>query len=205
MDESSGDRPTGPRTLEGRQTVVTGAASPAGRAIVAALAREGAMVIATDVTDGRVEQAMAAIGLAEADEVITRRLEETRLGSWWDLANLVDAYYHALDLLVHVPAGDVSASLPHAVARLEHALANAEVEGRGRASVLVVSDAAGAGTAEAARALAAPGHGVALRVLPADPIAASVAAALEGARAHADSSSPSHSLPTRTREEVRHA
>lgn len=127
------------REIEDRRTLVTGAATPVGRAIVAKLVDAGARVIAVDATDEAVEQAIDELGLAEADEVITRGLDDSDLGSWWDLSNLIAAFYHELDAFVHLPKGPTSASLPKAVDRLKQALKNADLAAPGGVSIVVVS------------------------------------------------------------------
>jgi len=88
--------------LDGMRALVSGGASEIGSQIVRGLLEHGASLVAVDSTDQRIEEAIAALGLDDPDEVVTRGLDATDLGSWWDLANLIDAYFHALDLFVHV-------------------------------------------------------------------------------------------------------
>ena len=156
--------------IEGKQTLVTGAASEVGRAIVQALVAEGARVIAVDTTDEAAEQATLELGLADADEVITRGLDDSDLGGWWDLSNLIAAFYHELDAFVHLPQGRASESLPLAVDRLKAAFANAAEAEPGRVSIVVVARDADEAASSAASKLRNEGLEVRLHALePGDP------------------------------------
>lgn len=130
----------GMQGLNGRQTLVTGAASPIGRAIVREFVEKGAMVVAVDATDDEVEKAIDDLGLSDADEVITRGLDDSDLGSWWDLANLIGAFYHELHVFVHIPQKQASESLPIAIDRLKESLKNADTASPGGVSIVVVSE-----------------------------------------------------------------
>jgi len=158
--------------IEGRQTLVTGAATPVGRAVVEDLVAAGARVIAVDATDETVEQAIEELGLADADEVITRGLDEGELGSWWDLSNLIAAFYHELDAFVHIPKGPTRESLPKAVDRLKLALQNAELSEPGRVSIVVVSSDAEETLRSVANQLTEEGSGIRVSALePGEPSA----------------------------------
>jgi NAD(P)-dependent dehydrogenase (short-subunit alcohol dehydrogenase family) len=88
--------------LEGKRALVTGGASEVGAAVVRALVEQGAMVVAVDTTDERIEQAVESLGIEDSEAVVTRGLDATDLVSWWDLANFVIAYYQELDVFVHI-------------------------------------------------------------------------------------------------------
>ena len=88
--------------LEGKRALVTGGASAVGSAVVRALVDQGAMVVAVDTTDERIEQAVESLGLEDSDAVVTRGLDAPDFLSWWDLANFVISYYQELDVFVHI-------------------------------------------------------------------------------------------------------
>ncbi|MCX5243440.1 SDR family oxidoreductase [Streptomyces prunicolor] len=71
--------------LAGRTVVVTGAAQGQGAAEVAAAAREGATVIATDVLDEAGEKLAVSLG-GEGLDVQYRHLDVSSEGDWADLA-----------------------------------------------------------------------------------------------------------------------
>ena len=125
--------------LQGKRTLVTGAASELGSEIVRSFVESGAMVVATDATDEQIETAIEALGLADSDDVITRALDESSLGSWWDLANLIAAFYDELDVFVHIPEVESTDSLSMGIDRLKQYLKNADVSNPGEISVVVVS------------------------------------------------------------------
>ncbi|MGI5289022.1 SDR family NAD(P)-dependent oxidoreductase [Nonomuraea polychroma] len=75
--------------VHGKVVVVTGAARGQGAAEAAALAREGAHVIATDVTE------------PEQDGVICRRLDVTDASSWAGLATWIRETHGHVDGLVN--------------------------------------------------------------------------------------------------------
>jgi hypothetical protein len=127
------------RSLEGKRTLVTGAASELGSAVVRTFVENGAMVVATDTTDEQTETAIEALGLADSDDVITRALDEADLGSWWDLANLIAAFYDELDVFVHIGAVPPEDSLSMGIDRLKQYLKNADVSNPGEVSVVIVS------------------------------------------------------------------
>lgn len=91
------------KRMDGKRTLVTGAAGPMGRGLVQSFLENGATVMAVDETDEEIEASIEALGLAESDDVMTRGLDEAELGSWWDLANLIAAFYDELDVFVHIP------------------------------------------------------------------------------------------------------
>jgi hypothetical protein len=153
--------------MANRRTLITGAASPLGAALVRAFVDEGARVLATDASDERVEQAMAALGLDDCDEVITRGHDESSLGAWWDLSNLIAAFYDQLDVFVHVPQLQPGASLPLAIGRLEQALWNAEEAAPGGTCVVVVAPGSASAAKQAEAALAR--DGAAIRVHAIEP------------------------------------
>jgi NAD(P)-dependent dehydrogenase (short-subunit alcohol dehydrogenase family) len=141
------------KRMEGRRTLVTGAASPPGKEIVRAFVEHGAMVLAVDATDEKVEAAIDTLGLADSDDIITRGLDEQQLGSWWDLANLIAAFYHELDVFVHIPQIESTDSLPIAIDRLKQSLWNADDANPGGVSVVVISPSAEGSAKSAARDL----------------------------------------------------
>lgn len=143
--------------MAGKRTLVTGVASPIGSAVVRALVEAGARVLATDATDESVEAAIAALDLDENDDVITRGLDESALGSWWDLANLIAAFYDELDVFVHIPQHDAGTSLPLAVDRLKQALWNAEDANPGGPCLVLVAPSGEGPAAAAEQALARDG------------------------------------------------
>jgi hypothetical protein len=157
------------KRMEGKRTLVTGAASAHGKAVVQVFVENGAMVIAVDDSDEKVEKAVDALGLADSDEVITRELDEGALGAWWDLANLIAAFYHELDVFVHIPQNESVDSFPMAIDRLKESLhnvhdanyahdaLNADPDG---ARVVVVSADAEASAMNAARDLAREGSNI---------------------------------------------
>jgi NAD(P)-dependent dehydrogenase (short-subunit alcohol dehydrogenase family) len=155
--------------IKGMQTLVTGAATEVGRAVVRAFVESGARVIAVDTTDEEVERAIDELGLADADEVITRGLDDRDLGSWWDLSNLIAAFYHELDALVHIPQGTAGESLPFAVDRLKESLAYADLASPGAASIVLLASAADetakATLEDVASRLAEEGSGVCVSAL----------------------------------------
>lgn len=154
------------KRMEGKRTLVTGAASAHGKAVVQVFVENGAMVIAVDDSDETVEKAVDALGLADSDEVITRGLDEGALGAWWDLANLIAAFYHELDVFVHIPQSESVDSFPMAIDRLKESLhnahdahdaLNADPDG---ARVVVISADAEASAMNAARDLAREGSNI---------------------------------------------
>lgn len=156
------------KRMEGKRTLVTGAASALGKAVVQVFVENGAMVIAADDTDEKVEKAIDALGLADSDEVITRGLDERALGSWWDLANLIAAFYHELDVFVHVPQIESVDSLAMATDRLKESLHNAvdAVDANpGGVRVVVISSNAEESAMNAARNLARKGSNIPVNVV----------------------------------------
>lgn len=164
------------KSLEGKQTLVTGAASELGSAVVRAFVEQGAMVVATDATDERIEAAIERLGLADSDAVITRELDESDLGSWWDLSNLIIAFYNELDIFVHIPQTESAESLSMAIDRLKQSLKNADIAKPGEGSVVVVSRDGEPSATHVARELA--GEGLNLQVCSVEPGAASKVAAI---------------------------
>ena len=128
--------------MEGRRTLIVGAASPIGSEIMRAFVGSGAMVLAVDATDEKIEAAVEALGMADSDQVITRELDESDLGSWWDLANLVDAFFDELDVFVYIPKIDTADSLSMAIDRLKQSLLNADQANPGGVSIVVISTSA---------------------------------------------------------------
>ncbi len=176
------------KELDGKQTLVTGAATETGRAIVQSFTEKGARVIAVDTTDDAVEQAIEELGLAEADEVITRGLDDSDLGSWWDLSNLIAAFYHNLDVFVHIPQGQPSESLPIAVDRLKQSLIHADQAVPGGVSVVVVSSGADETVRQVASQLTEEASRIRLSALvPSAPID-TAKAVVERVSIHTDSS-----------------
>jgi NAD(P)-dependent dehydrogenase (short-subunit alcohol dehydrogenase family) len=173
--------------LEGKRTLVTAAASAVGSAVVRALVDAGAMVVAVDTTDERVEKAVAALGLADSDDVITRGLDASNLGSWWDLANLIAAFYDELDVFVYIPQNGSTDSLPMAIGRLKPYLLNADAARPESVAVIVVSAFDEEGLKQAASELA--GEGSSIRVRRVEPAAPPDVARAAVELASADSSS----------------
>lgn len=90
------------QNLDGVCALVSGSASEIGSEVIRELANRGASVLAADSTEERVQEALAALGLADADEIFAHALEGGDVVSWWDLANLIGSYFHTLHLFVHV-------------------------------------------------------------------------------------------------------
>jgi NAD(P)-dependent dehydrogenase (short-subunit alcohol dehydrogenase family) len=155
------------KSLEGKRTLVTGAASELGSAIVRAFVESGAMVVATGATDEQIETAIEALGLADSDDVITRALDESDLGSWWDLANLIAAFYDELDVFVHIPLVESADSLSMGIDRMKQYLKNADDANPGEGSVVVVSGTGEPSANHAARELAH--EGAKIRVYSVEP------------------------------------
>jgi NAD(P)-dependent dehydrogenase (short-subunit alcohol dehydrogenase family) len=143
--------------MESRRTLITGVASPVGTALLQAFLAEGARVLATDAEEARVEEQVAALGLEDCDDVITRGLDDSSLGSWWDLSNLIAAFYDELDVFVHVPEHDAASSLPLAIDRLKQALWNAADSGPDGACVVLIAGSSEAALERAGRELARDG------------------------------------------------
>jgi len=156
------------------RTLITGAASPLGAALTQAFVDEGARILATDATDESVEAAMAALGLGDCDEVITRGHDDAALGAWWDLANLIAAFYDQLDVFVHMPRQQADASLPLAIRRLKQALWNAEDAAPGSACVVVVAPGSAAVASDAEAALARDGATIPVHAVEPDASPAAV-------------------------------
>lgn len=89
--------------VAGKIAVVTGAAGGQGAAEAAALAAEGATVIATDIVDP-----LAAL----APGVTFRKLDVSRLDQWQALAAWLDQEFGRLDVLVNNAARVCTAILP---------------------------------------------------------------------------------------------
>ena len=159
------------RSLEGKRTLVTGAASELGSAIVRAFVESGAMVVATGATDEQIETAIEALGLADSDDVITRALDESDLGSWWDLANLIAAFYDELDVFVHIPLVDSADSLSMGIDRMKRYLKNADNANPGEVCVVCVSHAGEPSANQAARELASEGSNIRVYSVAPDPSA----------------------------------
>jgi len=165
------------KSMDGKRTLVTGAASALGSAVVRAFVENGARVLAVDATDERVESAVDALGLADSNDVITRGMDESDLGSWWDLANLIAAFYDELDAFVQVPQAESIDSLPMAIERLKQSLSSAEQANRGEVSIVVISSSAEESAHNAARELASEGSKIRVSALEPgvpDEIAANV-------------------------------
>ncbi len=82
--------------------LVSGGASEIGSEVIRALAERGASVLAVDSTEERIAAAIAGLGLADPDAILTSELDGADLFSWYDLGNLVGSYFHTLHLFVHV-------------------------------------------------------------------------------------------------------
>ncbi len=143
-------------SLEGIRFLVTGAASPIGSALLEEFARGGASLLAADADEDELDAAIAR--LAEPDDVFSHVLEGDDVVSWWDLTNLVAAYFHCLNVFIHIarplPEVPVRALRPDAlgaamsatvesfitaIARLEKYLVEAAREDRfGAYAVIVV-------------------------------------------------------------------
>jgi hypothetical protein len=148
------------RSLEGKRTLITGAASEPGSAIVRAFVESGAMVVATGDTDEQIETAIEALGLADSDDVITRALDESDLGSWWDLANLIAAFYDELDVFVHIPRVESADSLSMGIDRMKQYLKNADDANPGEVCVVVVSHTGEPAADQTARELTSEGSNI---------------------------------------------
>ena len=88
------------KKLESVCALVSGAASPIGSALMRELTRGGASVLAADSSEEVLESAVEQ--LDEPDEVFSHVLEGGDVVSWWDLANLVGAYFNTLNVFVHI-------------------------------------------------------------------------------------------------------
>jgi NAD(P)-dependent dehydrogenase (short-subunit alcohol dehydrogenase family) len=152
-------------TMEGKRTLVTGAASPMGREIVRVFVENGALVLAVDASDDKVEAAIDALDLPDSDDVITRGLDEEELGSWWDLANLIAAFYHELDVFVHIPQKGSTDSLALATDRLKEFLRNGDAANPGGVSVVVIASAATEAATNATRQLSGEGSNIRVEVV----------------------------------------
>ena len=150
------------KDLDGVCALVSGGASAVGSEVIRELVHRGASVLAVDSTEERIEEAIAKLGLENPDEIFTHALEGGDLVSWWDLGNLIAAYFHTLNLFVHVaePTTSVPArtlgldvlreaektsfdSFLTAVARLEKYLVAASEEDEVGANVVAVQPSAG--------------------------------------------------------------
>ena len=146
--------------MNGQRSLITGAASPIGLELVRAFVDRGATVIAVDSDEEKLEVAVAALGLADSEDVITRGLDASGLGSWWDLANLVTAFYYELDVFIHVSQGPAQDSLALAIDRLGQSLRNAEATNPEAVRIVVVASDAGPAADQARHALAAAGSAI---------------------------------------------
>jgi nucleoside-diphosphate-sugar epimerase len=150
------------KNISGVCALVSGGASAVGSEVIRELVKRGASVLAVDSTEERIEEAIAKLGLENPDEIFTHALEGGDLVSWWDLGNLIAAYFHTLNLFVHVaePTPSVPArtlgldalreaektssdSFLTAVARLEKYLVAASEEDEVGANVVAVQLFAG--------------------------------------------------------------
>ena len=150
------------KNLNGVCALVSGGASAVGSEVIRELVNRGASVLAVDSTEERIEEAIAKLDLENPDEIFTHALEGGDLVSWWDLGNLIAAYFHTLNLFVHVaePTPSVPArtlgldalreaektscdSFLTAVARLEKYLVAASEEDEVGANVVAVQPSAG--------------------------------------------------------------
>ena len=150
------------KDLSGVCALVSGGASAVGSEVIRELVSRGASVLAVDSTDERIEEAIAKLDLENSDEIFTHALEGGDLVSWWDLGNLIAAYFHTLNLFVHVaePTPSVPArtlgldvlreaektsfdSFLTAVARLEKYLVAASEEDEVGANVVAVQPSVG--------------------------------------------------------------
>jgi 3alpha(or 20beta)-hydroxysteroid dehydrogenase len=96
--------------VAGKVVILTGAAGGQGAAEAAALAREGATVVATDLADRADELAAPVDG---ASGTITyRRLDVARKNDWTELAAWVNAEHGRVDALVNNAAVTHRARLP---------------------------------------------------------------------------------------------
>jgi len=154
------------KRLDGMRALVSGGACEVGGEVVRALVENGASVVAVDSTDELIEAAIASLGLDDPEDVFTRGLDATDLGSWWDLSNLIGAYFHALDVFVHVAepratkrARELSIdelrnaqassaeSFLMAIGRLQQSLIEAGKESASGASVIAISSPGADGSA----------------------------------------------------------
>jgi len=144
--------------LSGICALVSGGASEVGSQLIRELAHRGASVLAADSDEEQLEKTIAGLGLDNPDEIFTHVLEGGDLVSWWDLGNLVAAYFHTLHLFIHIaeekPAVPVRTlgqealreaqavstdSLLTAVARLEKYLIAASEEDEVGACVIAIT------------------------------------------------------------------
>ena len=150
------------KNLEGVCALVSGGASAVGSEVIRELVNRGASVLAVDSAEERIDEAIAKLGLENPDEIFTHALEGGDLVSWWDLGNLIAAYFHTLNLFVHVAEPTPSApartlgldvlreaektsfdSFLTAVARLEKYLVAASEEDEVGANVVAVQSYGG--------------------------------------------------------------
>ena len=143
--------------LEGVCALVTGGAGEVGSEVIRELVKRGASVLAADSTEERIDEAIARLGLDDPEEIFTHALEGGDVVSWWDLANLIGAYFNTLNFFVHI--AEPSRSVPvrtlaldalreaqavstdsflTAMARLEKYLIEASAEDRVGACVVAV-------------------------------------------------------------------
>jgi NAD(P)-dependent dehydrogenase (short-subunit alcohol dehydrogenase family) len=86
--------------LEGRKALVTGAGSGIGRACAEALAREGVVVLATDIDATAASETMSSIQAA-GGQARARRLDVTDEAAWGATIGEIEAAWSALHILVN--------------------------------------------------------------------------------------------------------
>src|SRR5271169_6116264 len=85
--------------VDGRVAIVTGAASGIGAACAQTLAREGALVVATDIDEPRGGELVAAINQSGGDAVFLTQ-DVTDEARWIEVVAETERRYRRLDILV---------------------------------------------------------------------------------------------------------
>ncbi len=82
--------------VEGKVALVTGGASGIGKATAKLLAREGAVVVLTDLNQGNITSVSAEIG----SSAIFCQHDVTNSQQWEDVIKLIGDRFHKLDILL---------------------------------------------------------------------------------------------------------
>ena len=90
--------------------LVSGAASEIGMETVRILAGQGASVLAVDSNEEKVQAAIESLDLQKPEDVLVSELEGGDFFSWYDLGNLIGAYFNTLNVFVHIGASSLGES-----------------------------------------------------------------------------------------------